>query len=108
MLYTVTLTYIEPMEIITSHLETHKEWLVRYIKAGNILAAGPMEPATAGIVLVHCASKEELDAILQADSFYQNNLVAYDVRAFVPALRAEIFLEQWAANAKPVPVDPTG
>lgn len=104
MLYVVTLTYIAPMEKIEAHLGSHKEWLVDHIKSGHILAAGPMEPSTGGIVLISCANKAELDAILEPDSFYEHKLVAYDVRAFSPALRAEPFPAQWAASAKSIPL----
>lgn len=108
MLYVVTLTYIAPIEKIEAHLGSHKDWLVQHIQAGRILLAGPMEPSTGGIVLVHCADKAELDAILEPDSFYEHKLVAYDVRAFSPALRAEPFPAQWASSAKSIPLgEPT-
>lgn len=102
MLYVVTLTYTVPMEQIEAHLGTHKEWLVHHIKAGHILVAGPMEPQTGGIILIHCANKLELDAILEPDSFYEHKLVDYDVRAFSPALRADVFPDQWAVGAKAI------
>ncbi|WP_332117962.1 YciI family protein [Azorhizobium caulinodans] len=108
MLYVVTLTYSKPKEVVAAHLDTHKAWLVRYITSGKILAAGPMENGSAGIIIAACESRHGLDALLQEDSFYQNDLVEYDVRAFSPALRAEPFPAEWAAGAKSVPVSGAG
>ncbi|MBB2713433.1 YciI family protein (plasmid) [Rhizobium sophoriradicis] len=99
MLYVVTLTYIRPMDDIKAHLDTHREWLAEHLKAGTIIAAGPMEPAVGGIVLAHCATREELDAMLKNDSFHRQNLVEYDIRCFKPALGAEAFAE--ALTLKP-------
>lgn len=104
MLYVVMLTYSKPKDVVAAHLDTHKDWLVRSIQSGSILTAGPMEAGNAGMIIATCETRHELDALLQQDSFYQNSLVDYDVRAFSPALRAEDFSAAWAAGAKPVPV----
>ncbi|WP_029005339.1 YciI family protein [Azorhizobium doebereinerae] len=104
MLYVVTLTYSKPKDVVAAHLDSHKAWLVRCIQSGHILAAGPMEAGNAGIIIATSESRHELDALLQQDSFHQNGLVDYDIRAFSPALRAEDFPAAWAADAKPVPV----
>jgi uncharacterized protein YciI len=102
MLYVVTLTYIRSMDEIKAHLDSHREWLVEHVKTGKIIVAGPMEPATGGIVLAHCADREELDAMLQADSFYIHDLVEYDVRSFKAALRSASFAQVWAPGAKAI------
>jgi uncharacterized protein YciI len=104
MLYVVTLKYIRPPEAIAAHLDSHREWLVEHTKSGKIIATGPMDPPTGGIVLASCKDRAELDHILRADSFYVNELVEYDVRAFSPALCGDIFAARWAPGAKAVPV----
>ncbi|HEX8046299.1 YciI family protein [Rhizobium sp.] len=103
MLYVVTLNYVRPPEAIQTHLDSHREWLIEHTKSGHIIVAGPMDPPTGGIVLASCEDRSELDKMLHTDSFYVNELVEYDIRAFNPALRGNIFAAQWAPQAKAVP-----
>ncbi|CAO3439251.1 YciI family protein [Azospirillum doebereinerae] len=102
MLWSITLTYIRPAEDIKAHLDTHRAWLAEHTEAGRIIAAGPMEPPTGGMVLAFCANREELNRMLQADSFHVHSLVDYDVRSFKPAMRSAKFPEHWAADAKAI------
>lgn len=104
MLYVVTLKYIRPPEVIAAHLDSHREWLVEHTKSGHIIAAGPMDPPTGGIVLASCQDRAELDSILHTDSFYVHELAEFTMQAFHPALRADIFAARWATQAKAVPV----
>ncbi|ASW09911.1 YciI family protein [Rhizobium sp. 11515TR] len=104
MLYVVTLKYVQPPEVIAAHLDSHRAWLVEHTKSGRIIAAGPMDPPTGGIVLASCEDRAELDGMLHSDSFYVHELVEFAVQAFNPALRADNFAAQWAKEAKAVPV----
>ncbi|MFV0678166.1 YciI family protein [Variovorax sp. tm] len=91
MLYIVTLSYVRPIEEVNLHLESHKQWLGKHVKAGSILAAGPLEDRSGGVVLVHCKDRDELDSLLAQDSFVIERLVAVSVQGFDPVLRAESF-----------------
>ncbi len=102
MLYLVTLTYVRPIEEVTAHLETHREWLATHTREGRILMAGPLEDRTGGFMLVRCASREDLDPMLAADSFAVHGLVDHQVRGFTVALRSPSFPEDWAPGAKAI------
>jgi len=100
MLYAVTLTYLKPVDEVNLHLSTHQAWLAEHARAGRILTAGPLEPRTGGMLIAHCASRDELDRLLEQDSFHVHGLAAYEVRAFHPVLRAPAFPLAWAPEAR--------
>ncbi|WP_342635129.1 YciI family protein [Rhizobium pisi] len=87
---------------MADHLDSHRAWLIGHTKAGRIIASGPMNPATGGIVLASCADKGEPDAMLHADSVY-DKLVDRDT-GVQSRLRADLFPVRWAPEAKGVPV----
>ena len=99
MLYILSLKYVRPLEEVKAHLETHKQWLARHAVAGRILAAGPAEDKSGGLVLASCSNRAELDAMVAEDSFVLHQLVQVSVQSFEPTIRAEAFSPQWAGNA---------
>jgi len=102
MLYAIMLTYIRPADEVHAHLDTHRDWLIEFSKKGSIIVAGPLEDRSGGAILAHCKDREELDAMLVQDSFHVHKLVAYEIKAFTGALRAEAFPATWALDAKAV------
>jgi uncharacterized protein YciI len=100
MLYVVTLTYLRPRQDIQAHLGTHRDWLIEHARTGRIIAAGPLESGDGGVILAHCQSRDELDDMLQSDSFRVHGLAQYGVQAFDAALRAQAFPAAWAPEAK--------
>lgn len=99
MIYIVALKYARPPEEVKAHLDTHKQWLDRHIRTGRILAAGPTEDRSGGLVLVSCNNREELDGTIAEDSFVVHQVVEVSVQSFEPAIRAEAFAGKWAPGA---------
>jgi uncharacterized protein YciI len=103
MLFIVTLNYRRPAQEIDAHLEAHRGWLVANTRAGRIVLAGPLEPRTGGLLIVHCTDRSELDGLLALDPFVIHQLVDVGVLCVSPALRHEAFPVQWAPEAKSIP-----
>jgi len=78
-MYVVSLTYVKPIEEIDPLLPAHIEWLQEHYSAGRFLASGRKVPRTGGMILAAKMARQELDAILAADPFHQNNVAQYDV-----------------------------
>lgn len=102
MLFIITLTYRRPAEELDAQLEAHRGWLVANTRAGRIAVAGPLEPRTGGLIVAHCADRDELDRMIAQDAFVIHGLVDVDVLCVSPALRHEAFPARWAVEAKPV------
>ncbi|MDA8446075.1 YciI family protein [Paracidovorax valerianellae] len=99
MLYVLTLHYIRPPEEIQLHLDSHRQWLARHIRAGRILVAGRSEDRTGGVVIASCEGRDELDRMIADDSFVIHELVQVSVQSFEPAVCAHGLPQGWASNA---------
>jgi uncharacterized protein YciI len=51
MLHAVTLTYLKQPDAIASHIDAHKQWLVRGFNEGKIVFAGPLSNHAGGYIL---------------------------------------------------------
>ncbi len=84
-MYVVHLTYLQPIEAIDKHLAAHRSYLDQQYAKGLFLASGPADPRVGGIFLVRgIVAREDLDAIIAQDPFYQHGLARYDVTVFTP------------------------
>lgn len=103
MIYILTLRYIRPREDVQAHLGTHQQWLAQQIRAGHILAAGPNEDHSGGIVLASCEDRDALDRMVEEDSFIVHRVAEVSVQGFEPAVRAPALRAEWAPHAAVVP-----
>lgn len=99
MIYILILKYVRPLEEVNAHLDTHKQWLARHIREGRILAAGPSEDRSGGVVLASCGKRSELDDMVAEDSFVVHQVVEVSIQSFEPAIRSEALAQQWASAA---------
>jgi uncharacterized protein YciI len=102
MLFAIKLRYIRPSEDIQAHLDAHKAWLVKHIKAGTILFAGPVPQGNAGFLLAHADDLTIIQSMIAEDPFDIHQLVRFEIDACDPALRAVDFPARWAGSAKPI------
>lgn len=88
-MFVVSITYKVELSEVDQHIEAHVAYLKEQYKNGNFLASGRKVPRTGGVILAKAESREKLDAILEADPFFQANVADYDVTEFVPTMTAE-------------------
>lgn len=99
MLHAVTLTYRCPEEKLAAWLDAHKQWLVKGIKQGEILFAGPLDSHAGGFILFH-GDKDQVNRSLKEDPFVEHQLVDVDMVSVEPALGVQDFPVKWAEKAK--------
>ncbi|WP_175760940.1 MULTISPECIES: YciI family protein [Burkholderia cepacia complex] len=102
MLFAIKLNYIRPTEEVHAHLESHKAWLVKHVKAGSILFAGPLLGEAAGLLLAYADHRGDVENMIAEDPFDILGLATFDIQCCDPALRASAFPAQWAGGARPV------
>ena len=81
--------YRRPLEDVLPVVDEHRAWLRRLQDEGLLLASGPMDPRTGGILLlrlpddgVHAA----LDRIRDGDPFTRMGLAQYELIPWVPVI----------------------
>ena len=82
-MYALTLIrYRRPLEEVIVHQEAHRAFQRKLKEEGTLLAAGPHDPRFGGMMLVRVADdnpQAALDAIRDADPYYQNGVVQYEL-----------------------------
>lgn len=90
-MFVVSLTYKVPLEEVDRQLDEHIAYLKQEYAAGHFVASGRKVPRTGGIILSNVKSRNELEAILARDPFYQGGIADYDITEFIPSMVAEGF-----------------
>lgn len=99
MLHAATLIYLSAREEIATHINEHKNWLVRGINEGKIIFAGPLSKGNGGYILFHDDSEDSVNAFLKEDPFIKYNLVSVDLISIEAALTTKDFPKKWAEKA---------
>ena len=74
--------YRRPLEEVVVHQEAHRAFQRRLQEEGKLLAAGPHDPRFGGMMLLRVGDEDagkSLDAIRDADPYYQNGVVQYEL-----------------------------
>jgi uncharacterized protein YciI len=73
--------YRRPLEEVIVHQEAHRAFQRKLKEEGTLLAAGPHDPRFSGMFLVRVPDdnpQKALDAIRDADPYYQAGVVQYE------------------------------
>lgn len=68
---------------IDKYLQAHRAFLQKYYDNGSLIASGPKEPRTGGIILA-CVDEARMQEIIREDPFYQHQLAEYHITVFHP------------------------
>jgi len=71
--------YRRPIEEVVVHQDAHRAFQRKLLEEGKLLAAGPHDPRFGGMMLLREDVQKALDAIRDADPYYQNGVVQYEL-----------------------------
>jgi uncharacterized protein YciI len=74
--------YRRPLEEVVAHQDAHRAFQRRLLEEGTLLAAGPHDPRYGGMMLLRVGdegAQKTLDAIRDADPYYQAGVVQYEL-----------------------------
>lgn len=84
--------YRRPLEEVIVHQEPHRAWQRQLKAQGVLLAAGPQDPRYGGLFLLRVPDdnpQAALDAIRDADPFYQAGVAQYELLPWAPVIGKE-------------------
>ena len=81
-MYVVLVNYTQPLAVIEQHLTAHRAFLDQHYANGNLLASGPRNPRTGGVLLAGNMEREARDAVLAEDPFARAGVASYEVIEF--------------------------
>jgi uncharacterized protein YciI len=88
MFHVLTLTYLQPLEVMDTVRPDHLAWIQKEVEAGRLLLAGRQESQKGGVLITADISDEEADALAAQDPYNLAGLVSYERLTFNGAFRA--------------------
>lgn len=88
MFHVLTLTYLQPLEVMDQTRPAHLAWLGEEAAAGRILLAGRQESSAGGVLVTGDISTEEAEQIIADDPYTKAGLVRYERLSFTGGVRA--------------------
>ena len=72
-------SYIKVPALVEPHIPSHGEWVVRHLKEGNFLFAGPKKNGLGGVIGAKHMDKSVLLQILAEDSYVKADVAEYQI-----------------------------
>ncbi len=83
-MFVVLLHYKKPLEVVDQHLGAHRAYLEQGYQQNFLMASGPQEPRTGGVMLSQLQDRHQLEAFLAQDPFALEEIADYQVIDFSP------------------------
>lgn len=90
-MFIVNIHYTKPFEIVEQYLVAHRAYLDIGYKNDYLIASGPKNPRTGGILVSQLKDRETLDTFLKNDPFILNDVATFEVIEFIPVKHHEGF-----------------
>jgi uncharacterized protein YciI len=90
-MFVIELSYKASLTEIDAHMPAHVKFLKKYYAAGNFLVSGRKIPRDGGIILAWGKNREEIEAIVEQDPFYEHGLADFRIIEFRDSQRAPDF-----------------
>ena len=88
-MFVIELIYKAELSAIDAHMKAHMAFLNKYYAAGNFLVSGRKIPRDGGIILAVGKDKQQVQAIIEQDPFYQHGLAEFRIIEFRASQRAD-------------------
>ncbi|CAN5857445.1 YciI family protein [soil metagenome] len=88
MFHVLTLTYLQPLDVVDQTRPAHVEWINSEIAAGRLILAGRQESAKGGVLITGDIAVEAAEDLIASDPYQLAGLVSYERVGFNAALRA--------------------
>jgi uncharacterized protein YciI len=88
-MFIVELIYKATLAEIDANMAAHVIFLKKYYAAGNFLISGRKIPRDGGIIIAVAKSREQIEAIVREDPFYERGLADVRITQFRASQRAD-------------------
>ena len=86
------LRYRRPLDEVVANTDDHRAYLRALEAAGTLLASGPFDPRSGGLLLLRLpddGAAAALDAVRDGDPFWQRGIAQYELLAWNPVIGRE-------------------
>jgi uncharacterized protein YciI len=87
-MFVIELIYKVDLADIDAHMAAHVRFLKKYYASGHFLVSGRKIPRDGGIILALGENRQEIQAIVEQDPFYEHGLADFRIIEFRASQRA--------------------
>jgi uncharacterized protein YciI len=88
-MFVIELTYKADLAKIDARMPAHVTFLKKYYASGNFLISGRKIPRDGGIILAVGRNRQQIEAIVEEDPFYEHGLADFRIIEFRASQRAD-------------------
>ena len=88
-MFVIELVYKVDLAEIDAHMVAHVNFLKKYYASGNFLLSGRKVPRDGGIIVAVGKSRQQIQAIIEEDPFFQRGLAHFRIIEFRASQRAD-------------------
>jgi len=88
-MFVIELIYKAALAEIDRSMPAHVDFLKKYYAAGNFLSSGRKIPRDGGIILAVGRNRQQIEAIVREDPFYERGLADFRIVQFRASQRAD-------------------
>jgi len=97
-MFVIELSYKVDLEEIDAQMAAHVRFLKKYYASGNFLVSGRKIPRDGGIILAVAKHRQDIEAIIKEDPFYEHRLADFRITEFRASQRADDIQERIEAS----------
>lgn len=102
-LFVVVIQYVRPLNEVDHHLEEHRAWLRDGYRRERLIASGPLQPRTGGVLVARAKDADEVRTMLSVDPFQRAGVARYQILEFEASMHDPRIA--WALDARTTPAD---
>ncbi len=88
MFHVLTLTYLQPSDVVAQARPAHLEWIDQEVGRGRLILTGRLESQTGGVLITGDITVEDAETLIAHDPYQLAGLVRYDRVSFTGGPRA--------------------
>lgn len=96
--FVIILQYIKPLDEIDKYLHEHRAYLDKGYTSQLLLASGPQNPRSGGIILAKAKTVEEIKSFCNSDPFNIHGCAEYTIVEFIPVKYQKEFRDWFAGD----------
>lgn len=83
-MFIVLISYKKPLDVIDQYLVPHRSYLDKCYQQNLLIASGPRNPRTGGVLISQLDDRHKLESFLKQDPFYIHNVADFEIIEFTP------------------------
>ena len=85
--FVVMLKYLAPPDQVAANVADHRAHLDRGYAQGWLVASGPQNPKTGGVIIARAPGRDYIEKLMDQDPFKTRGIASYEIVEFEPVKR---------------------